>query len=171
MKVYESSVMRPYGSLVRGILVLSLFVGVLFAFTLLVHYGGAGRWHSRFPGDALVSPLFLGGTGLFVLIHVPLMLAAFGQSRGSYRVGPTDLEITSGWLHRRTRWIQLRKISDIELSQGPLMRLLGTSDLKIRLADYPCEVLLHGVHDARDLRWHLLDRRDSLSELEAEKEE
>lgn len=164
MKVVHSSVLRPFGSLVRGVLTTMLIVGVAWAYCALLPYGERGRWRPEFLSQAMVSPLFLALVGVILLIAVPLVVSAFGRARGRYRVGPTDLEITSGWLFRNTQWIQLKNISTVELSQGPLMRLLGTSDLKIQQRNYSAEVVLHGIRDARDLRFHLLDRRDSLAE-------
>jgi membrane protein YdbS with pleckstrin-like domain len=165
MKVYQSSVLRPYGSLVRGSLVTSLAVGTVWAYSALQIYGLRGKWRPEFIPQALESPLFLALAGIVLLIAVPLVLTSFGQSRGTYRVGPTDLEIRSGWLHQTTRWIKLSTITQIELSQGPLMQLLATTDLKIRSAEAG-EVILYGIRDARDLRFHLLDRRDSLTAVE-----
>jgi hypothetical protein len=166
MKVYRSSVLRPFGSLVRGALTTSMIVGVAWAYCALLPYGERGRWRPEFMSQAIVSPLFLALVGVILLIAVPVVLSAFGQSRGRYRVGPTDLEITSGFLFQKTHWIPLKNISSVELSQGPLMRLLGTSDLKIHQRNLASEVVLHGIRDARDLRIHLLDRRDSLAEAE-----
>jgi membrane protein YdbS with pleckstrin-like domain len=168
MKSYQSSVLRPFGSLVRGTVTTSLILGMAWAYTVLMLYGERWKWRPEFLSQALVSPLFLAAVGIILMIAVPLVAAAFGKSHGRYRVGPTDLEITSGWLFRNTQWILLKNISNVELSQGPLMRLLGTADLKIHQRNYSSEVVLHGIRDARDLRVHLLDRRDSLQEIDDE---
>lgn len=170
MKAYESSVLRPFGSLVHGVLILSLIAGVLWGFSILFLFGAAGRWRDAYVEQALVQPLFLGALALLAVIGLPTTLTVFARNRGSYRAGPTDLEVTAGWLHRETRWLQYKNMTEIDLVQGPLMRLLGTHDVKIRHGQYGAEVVLHGVRDARELRLHLLDRRDSLRDLEDDPE-
>src|SRR6185436_16137718 len=117
MKVYQSSVLRPFGSLVRGSLWTSLAVGTVWAYSALQIYGTRGKWRPEFVQQTLESPLFLALVGIVLLIGVPLVLTAFGQSRGTCRVGPTDLEIRSGALHQSTRWIPIKSISQIELWQ------------------------------------------------------
>ena len=116
MKLYQSSVLRPFGSLVRGTLATSLVLGTAWLYCVLLPLGNRGRWRPEFLTQALVSPLFLALAGIILVIGVPLVVTAFGNSRGRYRVGPTDLEITSGWLFQNTRWIRLKDISDAELS-------------------------------------------------------
>lgn len=168
MKVYESSVLRPFGSLVRGVLTISVVLGVLGVAAVLLLYGGAGRWRPDFLCQALTMPLFLGAAGLTLVIGVWMTLESFGGSRGSYRMAPTELEVWSGLLHKKMVAVRYGKITDITLSQGPLMQLLGTYDLTIT-ADYRC-VTLHGIRSAVDLRLQLLERRDSLKDLESDED-
>ena len=71
---------------------------------------------------------------------------------------------------RSTRRLPYDAITSVETSRGPLMRLLGTSDLKIGV-ERAADAALYGVRGADEIRDHLLGRRDSLRELRKAEEE
>jgi len=170
MKVYESSVLRPFGSLVRGVLTMSMVVGIVWALTVLLLYGASGRWCPEFIAQALTFPFFLGAVGMTLVIGMPITLNAFGACRGSYRMAPTGLEVWSGFLEKKMVAVKYQTISDITLSQGPLMQLLGTYDLTIYSSGVSVGTwaTLHGIRNGIDLRLQLLERRDSLQALETD---
>lgn len=170
MKIYESSALRPFGSLVRGVLTMSMVGGVLWAFSVLFLYGASGRWRPQMPVEALTSPLFLGAVGVALLIGIPVLWTSVGESRGTYRMAPTELEIWSGFLNKKMVAVKYRDISGVGLSQGPLMQLLGTFDLTIS-APAACAfslTTLRGIRNGPELRLRLLERRDSLQALESD---
>ena len=170
MKVYTSSVLRPFGSLVRGVLTMCGVVGILWAFAVLFMYGASGRWRPEILHQALTFPLFLGAVGVAVLFGVPVIWASFGECRGSYRMAPMELEIWTGILHKKMVAVKYQTIADIRLSQGPLMQLLGTYDLTIRTGvPYAVDAAtLRGVRNGMDLRLQLLERRDTLQSRETD---
>ena len=166
MKQLESSVLRPFGSLIHGLAIMSAFIAAFYGFTLLVQASQVHAWQPKLLTAATGEPLFLILAALVLLIGVPWVWSVFSKSRGTYRAGPTDLEIWSGLHWRELKSLRYADISDVELARGPLMRVLGTSDLKIHARAFPHLVTLHGLRDAEEFRRFLLERRDSLRSLE-----
>lgn len=90
-----------------------------------------------------------------------------------YRVGAADLTVRRGVLWQRTTTIPLICISRIETSTGPVMRLLGLTDLVVVaiLSREPrtgtietASVVLQGLRGGEEMRRFLLDRKESLGE-------
>lgn len=165
MKIYHSSVLRPFGSLLRGLTVITLILAAILAFAILALFSAAGEWSPGLLRVALVQPLFLLPGALVLIVGLPIAWSAFTRCRGCYRAGPTDLEIRNGWPRQSVQLLRYADIRAIDLSRGPFMRLIGTTDLVIRSSQVPFQATLYGIRDAGELRESLLGRRDSLREL------
>src|SRR6187551_2232508 len=48
-----------------------------------------------------------------------------------YRVGSDEIRIDSGFLHRTSRAIPFDRVTDVDLEQGPIQRLLGLAKVKL----------------------------------------
>lgn len=170
MTTIRSSFFRPFGALAKGVLVLALMLAGWAGFTGTVIWS---KEKNPRPFRKLAfarEPVFAVPAALALLIGLPTVIAAFARSRGRYRLGPTELEVTEGWLGRSTRTIPYETIKAVGTSRGPLMRLLGTADLRIEIRR-SAELVLYGVRGADEIRDHLLARRDSLRELKKAEEE
>lgn len=76
-------------------------------------------------GLAYLFLLALAGIGLSVLA------AWLHWTRFRYGLGPAEIVIESGILHRQRRIIPFDRIQDIDIEQGPLARMFGTAKVKI----------------------------------------
>ncbi len=180
MKNYRSSILRPIGSLANGLFWTSLVIALLLGFVALTRVPvGQGLKHLRVK-EAARQPAFRIPASLILVIGGWATLSKFLNSRGTYRVGPMELEASNGLLWKHVETIRYEDISRIDHSRGPLMGLLGTSDLKIIARSVPpipsaegCStiypftqfVTLYGISNAEEFRRYLLERRDSLREL------
>jgi membrane protein YdbS with pleckstrin-like domain len=116
-----------------------------------------------------IMPVMLAGFGL--LTAYLSIKGFFSTLSARYDFGATEMTLHHGFLRRETTTIPLATITRIETSTGPLMRLLGLTDLhvygspsvKTGFRESPT-VVLSGLRDAEDLRRFLLDRRDTLRE-------
>ena len=136
MTTFRSSFFRPWGALIQGSLVLGLLLAGWLGFTATVMWSGGNK--RPFRNAAVVQePLFALPAALTLLIGLPLVATSFAKSRGRYRPGPTALEVTEGWLGRETKTVPYASINEITSSRGPLMRLLGTTDLKLHCSEAP----------------------------------
>lgn len=167
MKTYESGILRPFVSLFRGLGWIAFLVA---GFLGMVSFGALDRgpWGADLLLLQLKNPLFLALASMTGLIGIPWTLSVFAAARGSYRLHATELEIRGGWMGRTMQTVSLADLTNIRLSAGPLMRLLGRDDLLLTGAGIHCT--LYGVKDGEALRTLLLDRRDSLRELKAEED-
>ena len=169
MTTFRSSCFRPFGALLKGSVILGLLLAGWMGFVATVMWSGGNARPFRKAG-VVREPLFAGPAALTLLIGLPIVATSFARSRGRYRLGPTALEITEGWLGRQTRTLPYETIKAVESSRGPLMRLVGTTDVKIDV-ERAADVTLYGVRGAAEIRDHLLARRDSLLELKKAEEE
>ncbi|MEO1008536.1 MAG: PH domain-containing protein [Planctomycetota bacterium] len=79
------------------------------------------------------------------------------------------LEIKKGWLNRVESTVPLEKITDLQMIQGPLMRLFGLHGFKVETAGQSAGpgaslVSLIGIVDAPAFREAVLEQRDELAE-------
>ena len=101
---------------------------------LLTGLGGALRGMAG--GYAFVGYLAVSGRLEFALLAALALLALLAGSlvlywrRFEYRVGENEIRIDSGILSRTHRSIPFDRIHDVEISQGPLARLLGLAKVK-----------------------------------------
>jgi membrane protein YdbS with pleckstrin-like domain len=167
MTTIRSSFFRPFGALAKGVAILTLMLAGWAGFVGTVMWSAEKNPRPFRKGAVVRQPLFAVPAALTLLFGVPIVAASFARSRGRYRLGPTELEVTEGWLGRSTRTVPYGDIDGVETSRGPLMRLLGTADLTLSGPG----VTLYGVRGAAEIRDHLLARRDSLRELRKAEEE
>jgi membrane protein YdbS with pleckstrin-like domain len=165
MKTYRSSFLRPWGSLIHGAGVISLIVAAWFGFLWLVMHSPGRPWRQASWRILIEDPSFAVPAALVAAIGALIVLHKFGSHRGRYSAGARELEIRSGWVWQRTRFLRYADITSIELNEGPLMRLLRTADLEIVASAAPHHVILHGVPAGEVLRRFLLERQESLREL------
>src|SRR4249919_1615065 len=82
-----------------------------------------------------------------------------------YRVGSDEIRIDSGFLHRTSRAIPFDRVTDVDLEQGPLQRLLGLAKVKLETGasagSKEEEGVLHTISLARAeaLRDHIRARK------------
>jgi putative membrane protein len=82
-----------------------------------------------------------------------------------YRVGADEIRIDSGFLNRTSRAIPFDRVTDVDLEQGPLQRLLGLAKVKLETGasagSKEEEGVLHTIALARAeaLREHIRARR------------
>jgi putative membrane protein len=82
-----------------------------------------------------------------------------------YRVGADELRIDSGWLNRTSRAIPFDRVTDVDLEQGPLHRLLGLARVKLETGGSAGgkeeEGVLHTIalERAESLRDHVRTRK------------
>ena len=69
-----------------------------------------------------------GAIGLLVVLAVSVFLY---WRRFEYRVGESEIRIDSGIISRNHRSIPFDRIQDVDISQGPLARLLGVASVKL----------------------------------------
>lgn len=170
MTVLRSSFFRPFGALFKGASILLLLLAGWAGFVATVMYTHEGNPKPFRKRAIYRHPLFAVPAAAASLIGLPATLAAFARSRGRYRLGPTEIEVTEGWLHRATKTLPYAEIDSIETSRGPLMAVLGTKDVVIKNSScFP--ITLYGVRGAEEIRERLLERRDSLRELRKSEEE
>lgn len=82
-----------------------------------------------------------------------------------YRVGSDEIRIDSGFFHRTSRAIPFDRVTDVDLEQGPLQRLLGLAKVKLETGasagSKEEEGILHTISLARAeaLREHIRARK------------
>lgn len=107
-----------------------------------------------------VAALILGG---YVIVSVTGLLLHW--LRFEYRVGADELRIESGLLSRNSRVIPFDRVTDIDLEQGPVHRLLGLARVRLETGASSAAKDEEGVLDtisldrAEALREHIRNRR------------
>ena len=101
---------------------------------LLTGLGGAVR--GVFGAYAVIAYLAVTGR-LWTAVIGAVALLAFGVvgvllywSRFEFRVSPNEIRIDSGILRRTHRSIPFDRVQDVDVSQGPVARLLGLAQVK-----------------------------------------
>ena len=74
-----------------------------------------------------LSTAIIGAIGLLIFMAVGLLLY---WMRFEYRVGAGEIRIDSGIVSRTHRSIPFERIQDVDITQGPLARLLGLAQVK-----------------------------------------
>ena len=167
MKGFRSSFLRPWGSLVHGLGVVGVLVSGWYGFLWLI-VRSPGRGARRISCEGLLQdPAFLVPAALIAVFGLWAVLHKFGANRGRYHAGAREIEIRSGLVWQTVRHLRYADIKSINLHEGPLMRLVGSSDLEILASEAPHRIFLHGVPAGDEVRRFLLERRDSLKELGA----
>jgi membrane protein YdbS with pleckstrin-like domain len=125
----------------------------LFAFLMIVIGGillGAGYFSEL--------PLLLAGIAIVLLIVIAFYLFWVGKYYRTIFFELKDDEVTwkRGVWFRQTGIVPYDRITNIDIYQGPLMRLLGFSLIKLQTAGYSgqkkAEITMEGIVEAEELR-------------------
>jgi membrane protein YdbS with pleckstrin-like domain len=77
-----------------------------------------------------------------------------------YQAGESEISWRRGVWFRQTGIVPYNRITNIDIIQGPLMRVFGISSLRIQTAGYSAqaraEILLHGIEQPEPLRDRIL---------------
>jgi len=116
---------------------------------------------------ALATQVSAVGRAAMVLAAVAGVVLAFwlpGLSyRGwRYRLGPDALELRHGVLTLRRSIVPYFRVQHVDLSQGPVERVLGLARLKVHTASAGTDASLPGIElaQAEELRRLVLDRAE-----------
>jgi membrane protein YdbS with pleckstrin-like domain len=78
-----------------------------------------------------------------------------------YLLTPTEMTWGRGVLWRQTGIVPYNRITNVDIIQGPVMRIFGISNLRIQTAGYSgnqmAEIKLQGIHDPEPLRAIIMD--------------
>src|SRR4029453_2680600 len=121
-----------------------------------------------FAGGAVLAAQ--GNRSLAILLVVGSIAGSLGGLvlrwlKLEYRVGPDEIRIDSGFLHRTSRAIPFDRVTDVDLEQGPVQRLLGLAKVKLETGasagSKEEEGVLHTISLARAeaLREHIRARK------------
>lgn len=86
------------------------------------------------------------------------------------------LRVNRGVLNKTEKTVPLDKITDLGITQGPIMRFCGVEAISVETAGQSSGmggalVMLVGVRNAKDFRDAVLDQRDRLDEKKPAKQE
>ena len=88
---------------------------------------------------------------LFTLYWIPLYYRSI-----SYRLTVTEITWQRGVWFRQTGIVPYNRITNVDITQGPLMRFFSFSALRVQTAGYSAqaraEIVLNGIEDAGDLQ-------------------
>lgn len=122
--------MHPLSPFVRGGLIAVGVLGYLVSQQVeRLTRPDVGEVGEEIPFSALVQ---VGAVGLVILGAVGLGLLSWWFTR--YRLGPTSLEIRTGWLNRQHRQVRYDRIQAVDLVRPLLARLAGLSEVRVESA-------------------------------------
>lgn len=87
------------------------------AYAAVGYFAATGSWRT--------AAMMLAGIGIFLIVGIFLHWRRF-----EYRVGANEIRIDSGVVNRIHRSIPFDRIQDVDISQGPLHRLLGLARVR-----------------------------------------
>lgn len=120
----------------------------------------------------LINLLLISGLTLFgiplLIISVPLFLFISGRMLQAMSATLTErkLVVRRGVLFKVEKSIPLEKITDVSMSQGPLMRAMGLYRLSFETAGQSAQgalVSLIGIRDAATFRESILQQKDNMA--------
>jgi len=82
------------------------------------YFAATGRWW--------IAAIMVVGFAILSLVSLFLKWLKL-----EYRVGSDEIRIDSGFLHRTSRAIPFDRVTDVDLEQGPIQRLLGLAKVKL----------------------------------------
>ncbi len=108
------------------------------------------------------------GSALAVIIIIFGLLAFSGglwaylyYDTVRYLLTPTEMTWGRGVLWKQTGIVPYNRITNVDIVQGPVMRVFGISDLRIQTAGYSAsqmaEIKLQGIRDPEPLRAIIMD--------------
>jgi membrane protein YdbS with pleckstrin-like domain len=105
-------------------------------------------------GEPVLNTLFAGGliaVVVFVAVWIPLYYRSV-----VYHLSRTEMTWKRGVWFRGTGIVPYNRITNVDIVQGPLMRVFGISDLRIQTAGYSAqaqaEIRIQGVEEPEDVR-------------------
>lgn len=107
-RLHPLFLLKGLGGSLRGLAGLYAFIGYLLI---------SGQWQTA----------IIAAVGFFAIGIVGVILY---WTRFEYRVGQREIRIDSGILSRRHRSIPFDRIQDVDITQGPVARLLGLAEVK-----------------------------------------
>lgn len=107
-RLHPLFLLKGLGGSLRGLAGLYAFIGYLLI---------SGQWRTA----------IIAAAGFLVIGIVGVILY---WTRFEYRVGKREIRIDSGILSRRHRSIPFDRIQDVDITQGPVARLLGLAEVK-----------------------------------------
>ncbi len=114
----------------------------------------------------------------FMIIFVPLVyiLRSIEYKHIRCTLYERTLRVNRGVLNKTEKTVPLDKITDLGITQGPIMRFCGVEAISIETAGQSSGigsalVMLVGVRNAKDFRDAVLDQRDRLDEGKPRKAE
>ncbi|WP_294120215.1 PH domain-containing protein [Sphingomonas sp.] len=120
----------------------------------------AGGAYFAAQGQWWIAALMVAGFALFSFVQLFIR-----WSKLEYRVGAHEIRIDSGFLHRTSRAIPFDRVTDVDIEQGPVQRLLGLAKVKLETGasagSKEEEGVLHTIALARAeaLREHIRARK------------
>lgn len=113
--------------------------------------------------DGVTSVALMAGmAGIFLLLAViggVWAVLYYGTVR--YLLTPTEMTWARGVLWKQTGIVPYNRITNVDIIQGPLMRVFGISNLRIQTAGYSAnqmaEIKLQGIRDPEPLRATIMD--------------
>ena len=114
----------------------------------------------------------------FMIIFVPLVyiLRSIEYKHIRCTLYERTLRVNRGVLNKTEKTVPLDKITDLGITQGPIMRYCGVEAISVETAGQSSGmggalVMLVGVRNAKDFRDAVLDQRDRLDERKPAKQE
>jgi membrane protein YdbS with pleckstrin-like domain len=105
--------------------------------------------------ESMAAALVVGVPLAAVLVFVAAWIPLYYRSV-VYELTPTEISWRRGVWFRQTGIVPYNRITNVDISQGPLMRYLGFSSLRVQTAGYSAqaraEINLSGIEDAEFLR-------------------
>jgi len=92
---------------------------------------------------------------LAIIIFVAWWIPLYCESI-TYRLTPTEITWERGVWFRQTGIVPYNRITNVDISQGPLMRFFSFSAVRVQTAGYSAqaraEIVLNGIADPKDLQ-------------------
>jgi membrane protein YdbS with pleckstrin-like domain len=150
-----------------------LFVNSIIAGSVLLVFGGAFALAAtidanQYRGGAMaVLLVVLALCALFAVYIYAVRFLARAHSRAiSYRLEGKTLRVDSGLIFLSRKAIQLDRITDLNLTRGPLMAMCGIWSIRVQTAgaNLP-EAILYGLEDPEKVRDLLIAAHDKAAAI------
>jgi membrane protein YdbS with pleckstrin-like domain len=107
--------------------------------------------------EEILLMLIIGGIIIFIFLLVAIYIPAFYNTL-EYRIDSEGVKLKKGVFWRRRTTVPYSKITNIDITQGPLERMLGFSRLHIQTAGSnssetgKAELIINGIRDCETLK-------------------
>ena len=137
---------RPYQAII--IVAIILFCGLMFIGPLL---------SGELPGIIILCGMII----LLVALIIGLIWVSLYYESVIYHLNKTEMTWKRGVWFKKTGIVPYNRITNVDIVQGPIMRLFHISHLKIQTAGYSgdisSEISLQGIEDPEPLRALIMD--------------